>query len=97
MVTTGQTTTHNVTMTLVVSDTDHDGLPDTSEGPWCTSENDPDSDDDGLCDGDTQVAGATVVCARGEGLDKDGPWTGARPIPAPRTPTPTWKATTWKP
>ena len=60
-------------MGLVKTDTDKDGLADANEVPWCTSETDPDSDDDGLCDGDTQVlAGATVVCQKGEDLDRDG-------------------------
>jgi len=61
-----------VSMLKTVVDADRDGLLDAAE-TGCTSPANPDTDGDGLCDGDTQVLnGATVVCVRGEDLDKDG-------------------------
>jgi hypothetical protein len=56
-----------------VLDTDHDGLLDILEPGACPATADPDSDNDGLCDGNTTVRdGATVVCVKGEDTDADG-------------------------
>jgi len=58
-------------------DTDLDGLHDNLEGSSavvkpCPYANIPDSDGDGLCDGNTTVMdGSTVVCADGEDLNAD--------------------------
>ncbi len=55
------------------SDGDHDGLYYTLEDEWCTSPFDPDTDGDGLCDGDTSVYdGSTLLCAAGEDMDASG-------------------------
>jgi len=52
------------------ADGDHDGVPDSVEnGSACLSASDPDTDDDGLCDGPLAVAG---VCAAGEDLNHNG-------------------------
>jgi len=54
-------------------DTDGDGILDYIENSWCTGPTDPDSDDDGLCDGNTSVwSGPTKLCDKGEDLDVDG-------------------------
>ncbi len=58
----------------VAQDSDGDGLPDAAEATAGTDPADPDSDDDGLCDGPAAVVapdGATV-CAVGEDMDADG-------------------------
>jgi MYXO-CTERM domain-containing protein len=49
-------------------DTDGDGVDNLTEGATGTDPNDPDSDDDGTCDGVIDVAG---VCT-GQGMDGDG-------------------------
>ena len=53
-----------------VQDSDADGVPNAvEEGSTCLDANNPDSDGDGLCDGDADVAG---VCVAGEDLNGDG-------------------------
>ena len=51
-------------------DADRDGIPDIVEtGVFGLDPNDPDSDDDGLCDGTGTVAG---TCVAGEDQNNDG-------------------------
>jgi alpha-tubulin suppressor-like RCC1 family protein len=50
-------------------DTDGDGIDDAVEDAYCTSSSDPDSDGDGLCDGNLSV-GST--CVAGEDMNADG-------------------------
>ncbi len=71
----GETTRHDFSMTPVGGvDTDGDGIEDSVEdGVGCLDSEDYDSDDDGLCDGNTSVMdGDTVLCAKGEDLNADG-------------------------
>ena len=58
----------------VAQDSDHDGLPDAIEAKAGTDPADPDTDDDGLCDGPDAVTGAAggTVCEAGEDRDADG-------------------------
>ncbi len=54
-------------------DADNDGLSDSIEQAYCTSQSDPDTDGDGLCDGSWDVYdGFTLMCFAGEDMDLDG-------------------------
>jgi len=64
---------NNASDDVTTSDSDSDGLSDTLESGMCTGATDPDSDDDGLCDGDTAVYdGSTLLCSAGEDMNLDG-------------------------
>jgi hypothetical protein len=63
----GGDTTLDVTMTAI--DGDGDGLADIIEDAWCTYSINPDSDGDGLCDGNLGV-GST--CVSGEDMNSNG-------------------------
>ncbi|MBN2360989.1 MAG: hypothetical protein JXR83_16150 [Deltaproteobacteria bacterium] len=53
-----------------IQDSDNDGVPNAvEEASSCLDPNDPDSDGDGLCDGDADVAG---LCVAGEDANGDG-------------------------
>lgn len=54
---------------VCINDPDGDGLPTPDENDYGTDPTDPDSDDDGLCDGNQSVEG---VCVSGEDLNING-------------------------
>ena len=59
--------------TVPQTDSDLDGLPDWRETRGCTYPNDPDTDDDDLCDGNTSVwSGPVKICSKGEDLNVNG-------------------------
>ncbi len=65
----------DLVLKVVSLDLDGDGLMDDVEDAWCTDSSDPDTDGDGLCDGDTAVYdGATLLCEAGEDMDLSGSW-----------------------
>ena len=54
-------------------DSDRDGILDSVESGACPSKTNPDSDGDGLCDGNTSVwNGPTKLCSKGEDLNVNG-------------------------
>ena len=64
---------NNASDDVVDNDTDDDGIDDSVEVTYGYSVSNPDTDGDGLCDGDTAVYdGDTTLCIAGEDIDKDG-------------------------
>ncbi|MFO8057438.1 MAG: C13 family peptidase, partial [bacterium] len=72
-VTAGETTIHDIYMQA--EDLDGDGLSDIDEqdDACCTLYDNPDTDGDGLCDGNTSVYdGSTLLCEAGEDMNLNG-------------------------